>query len=140
MRPSSVSARRRVVRWSNWVPKCRSSAETWRLTAVSELGSERAAPERLPASTTRTKVANAANWSKGSSFRFTQHNIPNSADIPKYHNSVWDGRVWNQGASHGHAFRLAFHPRRDRVRVPVRLLGDGIVAGRRGAGVGRRSS
>jgi hypothetical protein len=39
-----------------WRAECRSSAETWRLTAVSELGSDLAAPDRLPASTTRTKV------------------------------------------------------------------------------------
>jgi hypothetical protein len=64
MRPSSVSARWRVVRSSNGVPKCCSSAEIWRLTDVSELGSDRAAAERLPPSTTRTKVAMAASWSK----------------------------------------------------------------------------
>jgi hypothetical protein len=64
MRPSSVSARWRVVRSSNGVPKCCSSAEIWRLTDVSELGSDRAAPDRLPASTTRTKVAMAASWSR----------------------------------------------------------------------------
>src|SRR6266851_3390737 len=64
MRPSSVSARWRVVRSSNDVPKCSSSAEIWRLTDVSELGSDLAAADRLPASTTRTKVAMAASWSR----------------------------------------------------------------------------
>jgi hypothetical protein len=38
-----------------------SSAEICRLTEVNELGSDRAAADRLPASTTRTKVAMAAN-------------------------------------------------------------------------------
>jgi len=63
MRPSSVSARWRVVRSSNGAPKCCSSAEIWRLTDVNELGSDLAAADRLPASTTRTKVAIAASRS-----------------------------------------------------------------------------
>jgi len=41
------------------VLKCSSSAEICRLTDVNELGSDRAAADRLPASTARTKVAMA---------------------------------------------------------------------------------
>src|SRR3954470_2540045 len=63
MCPSSVRAKRRVVRNNSCVPKCCSSSEICRLTEVSELGSDLAAADKLPASTTRTKVANAANWS-----------------------------------------------------------------------------
>jgi hypothetical protein len=58
-RPSSVSASWRVVRNSKRVPKCCSSAAICRLTDVKELGSDRAAADRLPASTARTKVAMA---------------------------------------------------------------------------------
>jgi hypothetical protein len=58
-RPSSVSASWRVVRNRRRVPKCSSSAEICRLTDVNELGSDRAAADRLPASTARTKAAMA---------------------------------------------------------------------------------
>ncbi len=77
MRPSAVSARWRVVRSSNDVPKCSSSAEIWRLTDVSELGSDLAAADRLPASTTRTNVAMAASGSKShpSGFRKRDYDI-----------------------------------------------------------------
>ncbi|MCP1927273.1 hypothetical protein J2R89_002589 [Bradyrhizobium elkanii] len=46
------------------LPKCSSSALICRLTEVSELGSARAAADRLPLSTARTKAAIAASWSK----------------------------------------------------------------------------
>src|ERR1700738_2344183 len=49
MRPSSVSASRRVVRSNSRVPNRSSNAEIWRLTEVSELGRARAAPDRQAA-------------------------------------------------------------------------------------------
>src|SRR6266545_2770573 len=80
IRPSSVSASWRVVRNRRRVPKCSSSAETCRLTDVNELGSDRAAADRLPASTARTKVAMADNWS----FRISQGCLQKIVDTPAF--------------------------------------------------------
>src|SRR5690606_6546527 len=56
MLPASVRPSLRVVRWSSWAPSRFSSSCTLRLTVVLGRRSARAAPTKLPSSTTLTKT------------------------------------------------------------------------------------
>src|SRR5260370_16514162 len=135
MRPSSVSASWRVVRTNNGVPKCCSSAEIGGVTEVRELGRGRAGADRLPASTTRTKVAIAASWSNDVlSFRFQQETISDLHNTAAIREGLRCAGSISGGEIDPDIQRSSIHgppPRSTTDRepeLPACLLGHGIVA------------